>query len=600
MSATADARTSHSGIGAVGDLAWGTHFCQFYRTRQDLVDTLVPYLHAGLRDNEFCMWVTSDPLGPDEAKAAMRAAVPEFDDYLDRGQIEIWDHRDWYLPDGRLSYKRVFGQWVDKEKKALDGGFTGLRLTGNTAWLDRAGWDDFVHYESEVNRSFGAHRIIGLCTYSLDGCCAQDVLDVVQNHEFALVRRHGAWEQMETAAVKAQKRELLQENRELERRVAERTAELEAAVRGRDQFLAMLAHELRNPLAPIVNGLHVLGLDGVRPEDVRKTCQVMARQASHMGRMVDDLLEVSRVTAGRVKLLRQRVDLVEVVRGAGEDHRAVAAASAHQLRLSLPAGPLWADVDTTRLSQVISNLLNNALKFSDAGTEVGLSVREHPPGSAEISVSDHGTGIEPEMLRRIFEPFSQADRSLDRSRGGLGLGLALVKGLVALHGGSVRAESAGPGRGATFTVQLPLDRPEPPAKTDAPRAAPQRRGLRVLVVEDHVDSAQMMQLMLELKGHAVRLAHTGPDGVAAALEHRPDVVLCDIGLPGLDGYEVARRLRAEPALRGASLVAITGYGQSDDVRAAREAGFDTHLTKPVEPQRLEAVLAEAATPAPAH
>ncbi|HYG64168.1 MAG TPA: MEDS domain-containing protein, partial [Thermoanaerobaculia bacterium] len=238
--------SSDSGIQAVGDINYGTHFCQFYRTRQDLRDVLVPYFVAGLRNEEYCMWVTSEPFGAEEAEAMMREAMPDFSDRLARGQIEIWDYMDWYLANGGRPAQVLQG-WIDREKRALDRGYTGLRLTGNTFWVERGVWDEFVAYESEVNRAFGQYRIIGLCTYCLDRCRAEDVLDVCRNHQFALTRREGEWELIESSSLKIAKEELARVNLGLEQRVAERTRALEEALAGRDEFLAMLGHELRNP-----------------------------------------------------------------------------------------------------------------------------------------------------------------------------------------------------------------------------------------------------------------------------------------------------------------------------------------------------------------
>ncbi len=354
---------------------------------------------------------------------------------------------------------------------------------------------------------------------------------------------------------------------------------LQEAGRRKDQFLAMLGHELRNPLAPIRNAAQVLRKVGGGDPVLARARDIIDRQVRHMTHLLDDLLDVSRVAAGKISLRKERMDLVELVRATVEEHRPDAQAGGLALAASLPDRPVWVFADPTRISQSVANLLINALKFTPAGGHVAVAVAPEPGGTAAVTVSDDGMGIEPEMLDRLFEPFAQADRSLDRSRGGLGLGLSLVRSFVEMHGGAVAVRSEGPGKGSAFTLRLPLAE-APPAEMPEP-AAP-ARPQRVLVIEDNMDAAETMATMLELYGHEVAVAHTGPEGVERARSFGPTVVLCDIGLPGgMDGYAVARALRAEPALREARLVALTGYGQDDDKLRAREAGFDEHLTKPV-------------------
>jgi PAS domain S-box-containing protein len=368
--------------------------------------------------------------------------------------------------------------------------------------------------------------------------------------------------------------------------------EVREADRRKGEWIAMLAHELRNPLAPLLTGLHVLRRSGGDPAAAEKAEEMMERQVRHLARLVDDLLDVSRVARGKIALRRERLDLARLVRTAAADRRPALESAGLTLAVETPETPLWVSGDATRLSQVLGNLLDNAAKFTDRGgrVEVKLNATEGGPG-AELRVRDTGVGIDPELLPRLFEPFSQADRSLHRSKGGLGLGLALVRGLTELHGGTVRAASAGPGRGAEFVVRLPLEA-EPPVLSKAgaePRAGGAPR--RVLVVEDNRDSADTLRMLLELQGHEVRVAYTGPEGVRLAREWRPTVVLSDIGLPGLDGFGVARALRADAATSGARLIAVTGYGTDEDRRLARESGFDHLLTKPADPAVLQDLLA---------
>jgi signal transduction histidine kinase len=379
-------------------------------------------------------------------------------------------------------------------------------------------------------------------------------------------------------------------------RLRSQQEELLRVSRAKDDFLGMLAHELRNPLGPILNGLHILRLSANNRQALEQARAVMERQLRHLSRLVDELLDMSRYTRGRVELQLERLDLARLVRTTAEDYRPTLERAGLTLDVEVAGGPAWVTGDATRLPQALNNLLENAAKFTDRGGRVvvrltvGADRRE-----AVLSVRDTGIGIEPEMMPRLFDVFAQADRSLDRTRGGLGLGLSIVKRLVELHGGEVAAASAGAGRGAEFTIRLPLVA-EPPALVAVPTAAaPPGERLRVLVVEDNRDAAESLRMLLELLGNEVSVAHTGPDGVRLAHEWQPDVVLCDIGLPGgLDGFGVATELRQDPATAKARLIAITGYGSDKDRERARRAGFDYHLTKPADPAALQQLLGRPA------
>lgn len=397
--------------------------------------------------------------------------------------------------------------------------------------------------------------------------------------------------------------------------------EVQEADRAKDQFLAMLGHELRNPLAPIRNAVATLRARGIGDPHLQKAREVIERQAVHMTRLVDDLLDVSRITSGRIGLRKSTVDLAAAVRNAVETARPAMEAQGHTLDLELPAEPIWVLVDETRVEQVITNLLNNAAKYSDSGSHVWVTLRRDG-SEAVLRVRDTGVGIAPDMLARIWDPFAQADRSLDRAQGGLGLGLTLVRTLVEMHGGSVSAQSEGLGRGSTFEVRLPIPATaERPAETEGAPPSPRgvlpasvpadlRNALRVLVVDDNVDAAETLAELLELWGCEVQVVHDGVSAVEAACSDVPDIVFLDIGLPGMDGYEVARRIRrreAETAACGISLngapapsedrgpkpillVAVTGYGQDEDRRRSQEARLDYHLTKPIDPDQLQAFL----------
>jgi PAS domain S-box-containing protein len=375
-----------------------------------------------------------------------------------------------------------------------------------------------------------------------------------------------------------------------EQALRESAERLREADRRKDEFLAMLAHELRNPLAPIRNSVEVLRRIGPAEPRLLRVGEMIDRQVAHMAHLVDDLLDVSRVSRGKVLLRTERLDLTPLVAAVLDDLRNLLETSGLELEQELPPEPVWLSGDPTRLAQVVGNLLQNANKFTNPGGRVAVRLRADR-GQAVLTVEDTGIGMAPDILARLFEPFSQADGSLDRSRGGLGLGLALVKGLVELHGGEVRAASPGPGQGSTFTVCLPLLESEPATAGSDPAASKAARPLRILIIEDNRDAADSLRMLLELTGYPVEVAYTGRDGLEIARRFRPEVALCDIGLPGgMDGYDLARALRQTTETADSHLIAISGYGQEEDQRQAREAGFDRHLTKPVEPAALMRLL----------
>ncbi len=366
-------------------------------------------------------------------------------------------------------------------------------------------------------------------------------------------------------------------------------AVLREADRRKDEFLATLAHELRNPLAPLSNALQVLKLAGDDRGSVEQVRGLMQRQLSHLVRLVDDLLDVSRITTGKIELRKERVDVKAIVDSALETCAPVIDESGHHLTVSLPPGPLPLDADPTRVAQVVSNLLHNAAKYTNRGGHIALTAEQHG-SDVVITVKDDGIGIAPGALPRLFEIFSQADPSLGRAHGGLGIGLSLVRGLVELHGGTVDAHSAGLGRGSEFTVRLPLTQSSVAGPASGSPEKPALAQRRILVVDDNRDSADSLSLLFSLKGHIVRTAYDGQSALEEARAMGPDLVLLDIGLPGLDGYEVARRIRVEASLPSPTLVAMTGWGRVEDTQRAREAGFDLHLTKPIDIEALERLI----------
>jgi signal transduction histidine kinase len=451
----------------VGDIPWGTHFCQFYGTAADLADTLVPYFDAGLRSNEACLWVTGDRLQAETAESLLIDAVPEFKKHFSEKQMEIVPVKDWYLPDGEFDADAVLQRWIDHEAESRRQGFRGLRLAADTLWVDRSGWDTFMDYEKKVNQSFRRYNLIGLCTYCLEKCTAEDVVDVCCNHQFALARRRGEWESLESSSLKIAKEQLMRQNVELEQRVEARTAELNSAIRARDEFLAMLGHELRNPLAPIVNASQLIQAQTPAGSSISRSAAIVSRQARHMSRLVGDLLDVSRITQGQFRLELAEVPLAEVIEQAVEQCRPLIDQRQHSLSVSWPSRSVKVNADPVRLAQVFANLLQNAAKYTPNGgfVSIGTDVQD---GAVSVSVRDTGSGIPPALLESIFELFAQLPRSLARSDGGLGIGLTLVRRLTEMHGGSVSASSAGPAAGSEFKVTLPTVKTEiselPPIK----------------------------------------------------------------------------------------------------------------------------------------
>jgi signal transduction histidine kinase/CheY-like chemotaxis protein len=374
-----------------------------------------------------------------------------------------------------------------------------------------------------------------------------------------------------------------------ERELAERVAELAESDRRKDEFLAMLAHELRNPLAPISAAAEILGDVESADENVRRARDILDRQVQHMVKLIDDLLDVSRITRRKVILERTEVELTTVVEHALEVSGGLIESRRHKLELVLPDAPVVLNADLTRLAQALGNLLNNAAKYTEPGGRIRLEA-ELCGEELTIRVADDGIGIDAKLLPHVFDLFFQSETAPDRTHGGLGIGLTLVRTLVDMHGGQVSAESAGRGRGSAFTIRLPA-RQGAPRGPAAPTPAPRPSALRILLVEDNADSADALAHLLRRRGHETHVARDGLAGLAEARAREPDVVLLDIGLPGLDGYEVARRLREDRGTRRMLLVALSGYGQEADRHRAREAGFDHHLVKPVKLDELERVLA---------
>jgi CheY-like chemotaxis protein/two-component sensor histidine kinase len=375
-----------------------------------------------------------------------------------------------------------------------------------------------------------------------------------------------------------------------ERKLAEEA--LRTADRRKDEFLALLAHELRNPLAPIRTGLELIKRSGDAPESVTRVRAIMERQVNQMVRLIDDLLDVSRIASGKIVLQRAPTLVSDLVHSSVEAQRAGMDAAKLDLIVDLPAVPYVIDVDPARFVQVLSNVLHNASKFTPPGGTIRLNVADDERARLRVTVSDTGIGISKEMLPRIFELFTQAEPPTHRAHGGLGIGLALARRLVEMHGGAIAGHSEGPGRGSTFVITMPLC-DSPPARDTTPLPSALRVAGRAVIIDDNKDAARTLVMLVEQLGGTARMAHDAASGLAAIDEFEPAIVFLDIGLPGIDGYEACRRIRQRPARKNMTVIAVTGWGQPQDKQRALDAGFDAHLTKPVDPAALERVLADA-------
>jgi len=708
-----------TGIDLIPFIPWGSHFCQFYQTRDDLLVHVVPYLRAGLDGNEACIWVTSEPLDPASARAALAAVVPDLDRLESRGQLHIASYNEWYLRDGVFDHQRVLDKWLARLHAALDQGFKGLRVTGSTAWLEKAGWRDFTAYEAATSGAIAGRPVLVLCTYALDRCSPHEILDVVKNHDFTLIRRADRWEVVEShdhrslrdALEEAQQgyhalftkalsaiavHEIVTdaEGRPIDyvfldanpafeqmtglkaaqvvgRRVTEvfpgiehgcfiptygRVAltgqphrfeafaeplgrhhdisafslgggrfatifrditdaknaeadrerlfrEAQDANRLKDEFLATLSHELRTPLNTILGWSQLLLSGSLDTATRQRATEAIVRSAEAQNRLIGDVLDVSRIITGKLQLAMVDVDLVALLEDVLASVRLAADAKRLHLEKIVTTPSVWIVGDSDRLRQVLWNLLSNAVKFTPADGHVRVEIGR--VGSCiEVRVADTGVGIAPEFLPRVFDRFTQADGSTSRAHGGLGVGLAIVRHLVELHGGDVTAGSPGRGRGATFSFRLPVravraaderDERSGSERANADASGHDLTGLHVLVVDDEADARDVVRLVLSEAGAAVVVADSAEEALRVLEEGGPvDVIISDIGMPGIDGYGMILALRA---LGGQAemtpAIALTAYGRPEDRTRALACGYHHHVTKPVSPADLISAIRKA-------
>ncbi len=532
-----------------------------------------------VEDDEDDYLLTRDLLAEISGQAYHLEWVSNYDDALG---VLAGDRHDVYLFDYRLGAHTG----LELLSRAITAGckgpvilLTGVRERAIDVEAMRSGAADYL-----VKEQFDAALLERAIRYAIEQKRARDALRQLQADLEKRVRdRTLALEQVN---------ETLRAEIEHRKRAEEALKETD---RRKDEFLAMLAHELRNPLAPMSNALHIVRMrGGTLDGTVKQSWEIMERQVEHLSRLVDDLLDVGRITRGKIKLQMEPVDVATIVARAVEGSRPLVEARGHTLEVSVPKERILVEGDTTRLAQILWNLLNNSAKYTPEDGHIWLTVEE-VNREVVIRVKDTGLGIRAAILPRIFDLFTQAERTLDRSEGGLGIGLTLVRRLTELHGGRVEAFSEGPGRGSEFVVRLPLLVKAGPASGETaaePEKEPRRqsRSYRILVVDDNRDSAESLARLLRLIGHEVRTAYNGEEGLDAARVCRPDLILLDIGLPILDGYEVAKRIRAQPDLEEIVLVALTGYGGDEDRRRAQASGFNSHMVKPLDFEALQTLL----------
>lgn len=601
----------------IARIGQGDHLCLIYHSATEQMAALVPFIQAGFAAGERCLFVGHAGSGR-RLERSLRGAGVDVDSETDRGALVVLTQREHWLPAGRFDPGAMMDSLRQTEQQALDDGFSGLRATWNMSWVleGTPGAERLVEYEAHLNRFLDGSRTCALCRYSRETSPAVLIQDALHTHPFAVIGSqvcpNAFYEPPEMVLgdrspddridwMMAQVRRARSNEQKLEEvslRLSQKRKALERADRAKEELLSMLAHELRNPLGTISNALQVLRMKGEGDETWRRALEAAERQVHHQALLIDDLLEASRVTRGQIELQCEELDLTELVHDTVEGYEEAFREARLKLRLHLTDEPLRVRGDRLRLSQALSNLLQNAVKFTDPGGSITVRARRADGDRrVEVSVRDSGAGIEPEELPHVFEVFTQAEQSLDRSLGGLGVGLAVVKGLVEMHGGEVAVHSEGQGRGAEFSFRLPLISAAAAAEPEEelPFAVAAAGARRILVVEDNPDAAATMRDFLELSGHHVELAASGTDGVEAARQFHPEVVLCDLGLPGMTGFEVAAELRRDPATRSAKLIAVTGYGREEDRKRSKEAGFDIHLTKPVDPAQLKALLRESNT-----
>lgn len=571
----------------IRNLSHGDHVCMIYENAAEQMAALVPFIQAGLEQNDLCVYIVDGEDCREVAEALEAGGIAVAREGA-AGRLLLLTQREVYLKHGRFDPETVIAFLEEKTKEAVAAGFRGLRITGEMSWAqgEESGCERLIEYEARLNCFFPGQRVVAICQYHRRRFPAEAIRDVLRTHPVAVLGSQVCpnlfyeppelilEQQGEDFRVDWMIRQLKQ-TRASEQALQEVNSLLETANARKDEFLAMLGHELRNPLAAISNGIALLGLGTLDQEGAARVQKTIEHQMKNITRLVDDLLDVARVTRGKISLNRAPVDLIKVVRSAVHFLEGEILAQRHEVNLNLPEDAVFVEGDETRLEQIVSNVLQNAVRYTPPGGSISVNL-DADGQQATLRVTDNGIGMPPELLRNAFELFAQGERGLSRKEGGLGIGLTLARTLTELHNGAIEAKSAGPGQGTTVLIRLPVLE-DARSEVSAPAPASKISNLHVLLVEDNEAVAQTLAMLIEQLGQRVTVAPDGETALDQARALAPDLVLLDIGLPGINGYDVCKRLRA---LYGNEIpiVALTGYGASD---RSREARFSEYCTKPL-------------------
>ncbi len=614
-----------TGIDLISAVPWGTHFCLFYQTKQDLIDILLPYFKAGLENNEFCIWVTSEPLDEIEVREAIGRALPHFDRYLERGQIEIVPYTGWYLKHGSFNLQRVLNAWIDKLNQALLKGFDGLRTAGNITWLEKGNWRNFIDYEEAMQKTIGQYQMIALCAYSLDNCGASELIDVFSQHQSGFIRRNGKYELIESSERKRERkaegrieehsnelekrneqfreesrktkedegktRQYAKELRMVNLRLKAETKRAQEADRLKSQFLANMSHEIRTPLAVIDGAIHLL--QKISPSLEQRQLLAMVRDSDkQLLQLIEPILDLARIEARQAKVVKKEFLLKETVKNIISGFEFEARKKGLEIEMTYPPHlPSMISTDEEKLTQIISNLISNALRFTEKG-KIEIRLNKGSNSSIRFSVEDTGIGIPEEKLPLIFSKFYQMNGATGRERGSVGLGLAIVKELIDLLGGKMEVKSK-LGKGSLFCFSLPCvsskervvpdrDGSGTPSKTEE-RV---KKGVNILIAEDDSSTYDIIRRFLE--GCTTSRAVDGEDVLKKIKEKSYDMVLMDIRMPKMDGLEATRRIREKDS--DLPVIAVTARTFKADRDKCLAAGCNDYIAKPIAPQKLIAKI----------
>jgi signal transduction histidine kinase/CheY-like chemotaxis protein len=560
----------------------------------DLVDTLVPYFKAGLENHEQCLWVTSEPLLAHEARTLLKKAVPRLHEFEAQGQIEIINYQEWYLRQGKNDADITLQKWVDYQHSALEKGYRGLRLTGNTYWLEKDDWQGFIEYEAKVNAMFSQHRIIGLCSYCMSRAGSKDVFDVVRNHDFALLRQDGQWELLESVKARSENGDLHTLNRELKSSLKQAQKAAESASRLKTEFLANMSHEIRTPLGAILGFTDLLKEDDLSIEDKKEFVEVIQRNGTALSRLVDDILDIAKVEADMLKIEKLAFSPTELLDEIASifipSTRLKSIAIKTQIARNVPKK---IQSDPTRIRQILINLIGNAVKFTETGTiSIQVEFSANPQAKILFRIQDQGIGIHKDHQQALFQPFNQADGSMTRRFGGTGLGLYLSRRLAQALDGDVVLERSAPGEGSIFVVTIGVDAPDLPTDQlkieEGTAAIRELEGYRILIAEDIADNRLLIKHMLRNTGARFEFAKDGAEAVALATREEFDLVLMDLQMPKLDGYSAVETLRRDGFQK--PIVALSAHAMLEDRIKSGLAGFDGHITKPIHREELMKTL----------